>query len=155
MLGGYRVDLQERVSLSAQARLGANDAQWNLFIPDEPSYLEYESPYAVFLSLVPAVRIAAQVEVFGEVGVGQGYVKEEKTSPTGSSYDYSGWENAGLWGLGIRCKMSDRVGVFAEYRHTRLEKFCYKSQLPDGRHWETIKDEPESEVYTVGVTYDF
>ena len=141
--------------LSAQARVGANDAEWDLFIPDEPSHLEYESPYAVFLSLVPAIRIASQVEVFGEVGVGQGYVKEEKVSPIGSSYDYSGWENAGLWGLGIRCKMSERVGVFAEYRHTRLEKFSYKSHMPDGRHWETIKDEPESEVYTIGVTYDF
>ena len=155
MLGGYRFELHERVSLSAQVRASANDAEWNLFIPDEPSYLEYESPYAVFLSLVPAIRIVSQAEVFGELGIGQGYVKEEKVSPIGSSYDYSGWENAYVWGFGLRCKVSERVGLFAEYRHAGLDEFCYKSCLPDGRHWETVKDEPESSVYSVGVTCEF
>lgn len=155
MQGGYRFELCERVSLSAQARAEANDAVWNLFIPDEPSYLEYERPYGFFLSLVPAVRIVPGIELFAEAGLGEGYVTEEKESSIGSSYDYSGWEDAWMWGLGVRGRLSEHITLFAEYRYTELDGFCYKSYLPDGRHWETVSDEPESDVYSIGLEYDF
>ena len=152
---GYQFKLIEKLSLAVQLRGGINDAEWTLDLPDEPAHFVYEIPYTYTFSLVPAVELVAGLGVFAEVGVGQGYIHQEKDSPADSSYDECDWRTAYTWAAGLTYKAMDRWSVFVEYRKSCYDDYTFDSHFPDGTLAETISDEPSSEIYSAGVSYEF
>jgi opacity protein-like surface antigen len=153
--GGYRFQLGERCDLGIQARFSGNNARWELNT-DEPAHLEYEMPYGYGLSLVPAVKLCSRASLFGELGIGQVWVMEEKDGLADdvSRYKYEDWETGYIAGIGLRVAVNDRVSILALFRYAAYEDFSYRSKLPDGTPVEHIEDEIKSESFNVALSCD-
>ena len=150
LAGVYDIELHERVTLGLSAYAGANDAEWTLKT-DEPASLTYDIPYTFGICATPSISLVGGLSVFAELGIGQGLVHQEKTSPVSSHYDYEEWTTSYSLAAGLRYVLTENLSVFALYRSTTYEDFSYRTHLPDGTHHETITDEPETTTVSGGV----
>lgn len=79
-VGGYQIPLAERLSLALQGRVSYDDAEWTLNT-DEPADLTYSLPWTYSVSLLPEIKLWKNFSLFGELGIGQGYMRYKKDSP--------------------------------------------------------------------------
>ena len=152
LVGGYRFQLAPAFSLGLAGTLGLSDARWHKHSASSNYDLRYAMPGRAFLSLEPSFHLARQFRIFGEIGAGAGYVEQSKTSDTASRYDESRW----LWGYrlggGIGYEFLPGWECSLAFRHSAYESFGYASHLPDGTHWESIRDKPYANGYAVRLT---
>ena len=144
LLGGYRFQLAPLFSVGVGGSLGISTAEWSTDTTDPIAHLEYRLPYRLFATVQPAVHLLNRFRLFGELGIGSGYIEEKKDSFLRSRYDESRW----LWGYrlgaGIGYEFMRDTEISVAYRYTGYEDFSYQTHLPDGTHWETVTDEPYS-----------
>lgn len=155
LIVGRRHRMNDRFSLGYQGVLNLNRVEWSLSIPSEPAELRYSLPQAVIGSVVPEVRLTEVVSIFGDLGGGFGRIREIKTSPATSSYDYDKWKPALAVGGGIRVRVSHRADVFAQYRHTGYSSVEYDTFSPTGAQVEHVKDKPRARGFVIGITTNF
>ncbi|NCC49957.1 MAG: porin family protein [Spartobacteria bacterium] len=151
LIGGYRFTLAERIFLSLQGRVSADDAEWTL-TTDEPAKLSYSLPVAYSASLLPEIRLFDKLSLFGEIGVGQGRIEMSKSSTQASRYDETEWANAYSFGGGLQYRFNATWRLFALYRYTSYEKVSFDSRLPDGTRWESIDGDTTTDFYAVGLS---
>ncbi|MGE0703276.1 MAG: outer membrane protein [Vicinamibacterales bacterium] len=155
VVAGWRQAITDRVSLGYQGLLTVSDNAWSLFVPEEPAHLEYSIPYTIAAIVAPAIRVAPGVGVFAEVGVGAGRVKELKSSPVMSSYDYDEMRAALIVGLGAAFTVTDRADLVVTYRHARYAGFEYDTFGPGGAALEHVEDIPRTHGVSFGFTVGF
>ncbi len=161
--GGYRLFFHPQLAVAAQARVAANNARWKLDVVDwfpqanrgGAASLEAEIPYAYNLSLAPELYFTTNLAVYGEVGIGHGYVRAVKNSDASTSYSYERWTPAYSYGGGLRYQVRAPWNVFVEYRATQYDDFSYTSRFPDGTEWEYVDETAYSQEFLVGATYFF
>lgn len=154
LVGGYRFPVMEKVSLALQGRVTTDNAEWTL-TTDEPAELTYGMPWAYSASLLPEVKLLEKLSLFGELGIGQGYFHQKKTSPVSSRYDAKEWAPAYSFGGGVRYTLCKQWQAFIQYRYTTYGKISYDSYLPDGTHWEMIECDADTHHYNAGLCYAF
>ena len=155
LIAGRRHRLNDRFSLAYQGAVGINGFKWSLSIPSEPADLRYSLPYTVIASAIPEVHVRGIVSVFGEPGAGLGRVREIKTSPSSSAYDYDALRGALTVGAGLRVKVYPKADVFAQYRQVRYARFGYDTFNSAGVHIEHVEDAPRANGFSFGVTTRF
>ena len=150
LFGGYRFRPTPKIAVGVGGSLGLTDARWSLRTSD--AHLTYDIPFNAFVVLEPSVQLLDHIRLFGELGGGGGYIKESKSSQEASRYDTADW----IWGYrlggGIGYEFGDDWEVSLAFRRTSYDEVSYKSHLPDGTHWESIRDRPYSDTVSVGLT---
>jgi opacity protein-like surface antigen len=151
---GYMHPLAAGLSLGLQGRISLANDEWTLYT-NEPAHLTYRIPYSYSVGLRPAIRLLDPVSVFFDAGIGQGNIQEMKESPFSSRYDINEWKLGYSAGAGIEYQLSSVWSMNLSYRYTAYEKFSYDSYLPNGSHWETVEDNPQTSVVSFGLTWHF
>ncbi len=152
VVGGYRIQPDPMFSFAVAGSLGFSDARWSLRTSDPDTHLKYSIPYRVFITLQPSVHVTERVRLFGELGGGQGYVEQKKTSDVSSRYDESTWIWGYRLGAGVGYELCPGWELALAYRHVSYEKFSYDTHLPDGTHWETVRDKPYADNVVLSLT---
>ncbi len=155
LIGGYGWRLSDRFSAAVQGRFAFDSATWRLHIEEERADFEYNMRYSYAVSLVPSIRAARNLYLLAEAGVGQARVQEKKDSLDYTHYDFSAWSRTLMLGAGVGYALGDKVAVHVVVRHASSGRFTYKSYLKDGRHWETVRDEPSTTFVGIRVLRNF
>jgi opacity protein-like surface antigen len=157
LLAGLNIPVAQHFSVAVEARVAQSDSEWTLYLPGEPADFSYKIPTMAALSIKPVFKLNDRVGVFGELGFATGNIKERKSSPSAdhSSYDFSEWVNGWAWGLGVAFQLSHDWSLQAVYRETDYNELDYKTYLPNGTHFESVMDSPQTEAYSIGVIYEF
>ncbi|MFK5922990.1 MAG: outer membrane beta-barrel protein [Verrucomicrobiota bacterium] len=157
LVAGYEFALPKRFSIATQFRGTWNNAEWTLFLPNEPANLKYETPFTLGFSVLPTYQVTDKFGIFFDLGILAGQVKQEKNSPSAdrSSFDYNDWVPAYSFGGGVRYLISDHVECRLSYRKTIYDDFSYSGKLPSGRKVENIHDDPTSQSFVLSLIYRF
>ena len=157
LVAGYRPSTDDRLSVALQGAFSANDAEWSMDNSSAPEHIEYSIPCAYRFSVLPTLKLVHGVSFLTEMGIGQGYVKQDKTSPsaTRSIYERDEWTLAYTWGAGLLARLSDRLNISVQYRRSQYGDYRISTRLGDGTPWELIQDNPVTDSYTLGLTYGF
>jgi hypothetical protein len=147
---GQRFGASGRLSIGWQAKAGLNGFGFSLSLPSEPAELRYTMPASLVLSAVPEVRLGAGVSVFGTVGGGGARVREHKTSPSSSAYDYRAFEGARAWGGGVRLGAGGRFDVLVQYEDLKTSTFAYDTFTAAGIKVEHVEDATRSKSVLLG-----
>ena len=148
-------------SRSSGVRGGTNSARWELDTIDDfegttkggPSHLRYEIPWNVRAAAVFKVRILPDIALTGELGMGWGLIRENKTSAVSTMYDYEGWVPGIAAGTGLEWRLSRRLDLVARFAYVGYRAFTYASHFPDGEIWETISDQPSCLSGRIGLLF--
>ncbi len=160
ILAGRRRRLSDRWSLSVEGSAAFNSFKWTLLIPDEPAALEYSLPHRFAVSVVPELQLG-RFSVYADLGGGMGRVRELKTSPSSSTYDYDKMRATLNVGGGIRVLAAANLHVFAHVGHVRYASVEFDTFLQPGGSLppvtlvEHVKDSPRATGFTLGVTKRF
>lgn len=152
--GRYVIPVTAKVSLPLQCSVAVNNAEWSLDT-GEPAKIEYSLPYSGDISFLPTLTLAEKISVFLELGVGQGYIKEKKTSAVSSAYDFSKWTTNCVLGCGVNYTLNEQTNIFIKYRYLQYNSISYRTYLADGSQVETISDQPSTQMFNVGVLFNF
>ncbi len=155
LFGGYRWPLHELLALSAQGRAEYSDAEWTYTYSAEPASFKYDIKYALGLSLVPEIKVIGPLSIVGEVGLQEGYIREEKTSATYTSYDFGDWILGMVLSAGLKCEVTKNLSVSAMFRHVSYNDVNYTTHLADGTVVEYVTDAPENASWNLGVEWKF
>jgi len=157
LVAGYDFAVAERFSLLTQFRGAWNNSEWTLFLPGEPARFKYDNPVTLGLSAQPTFKISDKLGIFAELGILEGKFNEEKRSPSSirSSYDFSDWIFGYTLGGGISYRFTDALECRLGYRKTIYNDFSYAARFPSGSRRSTVRDEPESESFTLSFLYRF
>ncbi|WP_028325053.1 outer membrane protein [Desulfatirhabdium butyrativorans] len=154
LIFGYMRPLGAGLSMGLQGRIGLSNDEWTLYT-NEPAHLTYRIPYSYAFGLRPALRISDSLSVFFDGGIGQGNIQEKKESPFASRYDINEWKLGYTAGAGIEYHLSSVWSMNFSYRYTAYDRLSYDSYMPNGSHWETVEDEPKTQVFSFGLTWYF
>lgn len=154
LIFGYMHPLASGLSVGLQGRIGLSNEEWTLDT-GESAHLAYRIPYYHSIGIRPAIRLSDSLSVFFDGGIGQGNIQEKKESPFSSRYDINEWKPGYTAGAGIEYHLSSVWSMNFSYRYTAYEKLSYDSYLPNGSHWETVEDEPQTQVFSFGLTLYF
>lgn len=152
---GYRRDINARFSVDFAAEWMHQGSEWTLDLPSESASFKYGIPNVLALRVTPSWVFADRWRLFADFGLARGQVKEGKTSPVGSSYQFNDWVNASLVGAGISYDVNDKVSLGLSWRRLQFDSLGYQSHLPNGTQWESIVDEPVNTITSLVLTWHF
>ncbi len=157
LVAGYEFALPKRFSIATQFRGTWNNAEWTLFLPNEPANLKYETPFTLGFSVLPTYQVTDKFGIFLDLGILAGQVKQEKRSSATdrSSFDYNDWVPAYSFGGGVRYLISEQVECRLSYRKTIFDDYSYQGRLPSGKLVEEINDNPTSQSLVLSLIYRF
>ena len=155
LAAGRRTALGGRFSIGWQGAVGMNGFEWSLSIPSEPADIRYALPFTVLATAVPEVRLGSRICVFGEIGGGGGRVRETKTSPASSTYDYRAFRPVLAAGAGVRVAIGPRLDLLTQYQHLRYASFEFDTFTAAGARVEHVTDSPRSHSVLFGATTRF
>jgi len=156
VIGGYRQFYSPWFSGALQGRVAFNRDEWRLDT-DEPAHLKYDLPVTAGISVVPALHPVRELSVFAEIGVGEGYVREEKESFGAgvSAYNEARWVPGLIGGVGLHYEITRQVGLYAVLREAWFERLSFDSFTPDGQPCESIWSDARSESLNLGLSCTF
>ena len=161
VLLGYDITFNRTLTLGIEVRGATNSERWELDNIDDfegttkggPSHLRYEIPWNVRAAAVFKVRILPDIALTGELGMGWGLSRENKTSAVSTMYDYEGWVPGIAAGTGLEWRLSRRLDLVARFAYVGYRAFTYASHFPDGEIWETISDQPSCLSGRIGLLF--
>lgn len=118
---------------------------------------EYNANYNYGLKVMPAVNVAGNVRVFGEVGAVSGHFKYRPSSIAqqfGSPSSYSKNLAALLLGVGTDIALSSRVSVRGEYQNIAYNDWNISTPLTTGSVVKT-KFQNRSNQFIASIIYHF
>jgi hypothetical protein len=161
VLLGYDFTFNRTLTLGIEVRSATTSARWELDTIDVfegtakggPSHLRYEIPWNVRATAVFKVRILPDIAVTGELGMGRGLIRENKTSAVSTTYDYQDWVPCVAAGAGLECRLSRKLDLIARFSAVGYRTFTYTSHFPDGELWETVSDQPSGLSGRLGLLF--
>lgn len=157
LVAGYEFPVAERFSIIAQLRGAWNNSEFTLYLPSEPARFKYNNPFTLGFGIQPTFQLTEKLGLFADLGLSEGRFNEEKisSSSTRSSYDFGDWVFGYAVGGGLRYQFSESLEGRLSYRKMYFDDFAYRSYLPSGRHVESIRDEPESQAFSLALIFRF
>ena len=157
LFGGYKIPVKDDFDVKLQGSFSINNAIWSLFfdMPNDTLFIKYSIPYNYEISILPTLSIIDNLSLFGELGIGQGYVIQQEYSPNYSEYDFSKMVNNCILGIGFSYKLNNSFRVNVKYRHICYDDYTFTTHLANGSPIEIFKDQPESTSISGGIEYLF
>jgi opacity protein-like surface antigen len=154
LLSGYAWQFNQ-FGISLQANVDANNAKWDLNQPTTQSYLEYKIPYNYGISVLPSYDLTSKLSVYAELGLQRGYIKEVKTSALADSYSAKQTVTGVNFGGGLGYVLTDKIKLDFGYQQINYQSISYSAYNPDGAQIFSVKDEPYTRMFNLGIKYFF
>lgn len=155
IVAGRRFRLTDRLGLGLEGSWERTSVAWTLSLPDEPASFRYALPYAITFTGKPDLRIAGGLFLFAEAGAGVGRVRQSKSGPRTSAYDFDTLQRVAVLSGGIRYRLSRRVDVSAAYRAVSYPEGRFESRGPSGIAVERVRDTPRARAIVISATSRF
>jgi hypothetical protein len=84
--------------------------------------------------------------------VEESWPQPERVTIRNNVVENNGASNGLPTGVGVGCEFADGWEATLAFRRASYEEFGYKSHLPDGIHWESIRDKPYADTVSVGLS---